>query len=180
MPEVLLDAGLLVALMERREMHHAWAKAAFARLRLPWPMCQAVITETCCLLNVPWLILANSLCHRCIGEQPPVELEHLRHLTNLCKSGSKIEPYCGLICGQHVQIKPFEPSVRQRPLCGVRQQRCAKTKPAVIAMDPHAKQAAVFCKAHRMRPEIDMSHDLAICGAGDPSSSPAGRANENA
>jgi len=79
-----------------------WAKAAFARLRLPWPTCQAVITETCCLLNVPWLILANSLCHRCIREQPSVELEHFSHLPNLCKSGSKIEPSCGLICGQHM------------------------------------------------------------------------------
>jgi hypothetical protein len=99
---VLLDAGPLVALMERREMHHAWAKAAFARLRLPLPTCQVVITEMCFLLAVPWLILANLLCHRCIGEQPSVELEHLSHLPNLGKSGSKIEPSSGLICGQHL------------------------------------------------------------------------------
>ncbi len=44
---VLLDAGPLVALMDPREMHHAWARAAFARLRLSLQTCQAVITETC-------------------------------------------------------------------------------------------------------------------------------------
>ena len=48
---MLLDAGPLVALMDPREMHHAWAKAAFGRLRLPLPTCQAVITETCFLLS---------------------------------------------------------------------------------------------------------------------------------
>jgi predicted nucleic acid-binding protein len=48
---VLLDAGPLVALMDHRELHHAWAKAAFGRLRLPLPTCQAVITETCFLLS---------------------------------------------------------------------------------------------------------------------------------
>lgn len=48
---VLLDTGPLVALMDPREAHHTWARAAFARLRLPLTTCQAVLTETCFLLS---------------------------------------------------------------------------------------------------------------------------------
>jgi predicted nucleic acid-binding protein len=48
---VLRDTGPLVALMDRPEAYHAWATEAFARLSLPWPTCQAVITETCFLLR---------------------------------------------------------------------------------------------------------------------------------
>jgi len=47
----LLDTGPLVALMDKREEHHEWARAAFASLRLPMPTCQAVITETCFILR---------------------------------------------------------------------------------------------------------------------------------
>jgi predicted nucleic acid-binding protein len=47
----LLDTGPLVALMDRSEEHHEWARATFTGLRLPLPTCQAVITETCFVLR---------------------------------------------------------------------------------------------------------------------------------
>ena len=66
-------------------------------------------------------ILAKSLGHRDVGERPTIKLEHLRRLANFHKPGSKIEPDCGLIGGQSVQIEPLECGVRQRPLTFVRQ-----------------------------------------------------------
>jgi predicted nucleic acid-binding protein len=47
---VLLDTGSLVALMNRRERDHDWARSAFARVPLPLLTCQAVLTEAFFLL----------------------------------------------------------------------------------------------------------------------------------
>jgi predicted nucleic acid-binding protein len=45
-----MDAGPLVALMDRRERDHDWVREAFARLQLPIQTCQAVLTEASFLL----------------------------------------------------------------------------------------------------------------------------------
>lgn len=43
---VLVDAGFLVALLSRRDTHHAWAVAQARRAPPPWLTCDAVLSET--------------------------------------------------------------------------------------------------------------------------------------
>ena len=50
MSGVLLDTGPLVAYLDRREKHHAWAKEEFSALTEPVLACEAVLTEACFLL----------------------------------------------------------------------------------------------------------------------------------
>jgi uncharacterized protein len=42
---VIVDAGPMVALLDRRERHHAWAREQFASITPPAVTCEAVITE---------------------------------------------------------------------------------------------------------------------------------------
>jgi predicted nucleic acid-binding protein len=42
---------VLVAFLGGREEHHAWARRAFGALPTPWLTCDAVLTETCHLLE---------------------------------------------------------------------------------------------------------------------------------
>lgn len=52
--QVIVDTGPLVALLNRRDRHHAWAKERFAELEPPLLTCEAVIAESCYLLrNLP-------------------------------------------------------------------------------------------------------------------------------
>lgn len=48
---VLVDAGLLVGLLDRRDKHHDWALAQAARFLPPWYTCEAVLTEAFYLLG---------------------------------------------------------------------------------------------------------------------------------
>ena len=48
--QVILDTGPLVAYLDKREEHHAWAKREFASLSGHVVSCEAVITESCFLL----------------------------------------------------------------------------------------------------------------------------------
>lgn len=47
----IVDAGPLVAFFDRRDRHHAWAKARFGELRVALLTCESVITEACFLLR---------------------------------------------------------------------------------------------------------------------------------
>lgn len=51
MNPVAVDTGPIVALLNARDRHHAWAKAAFAQLEPPLLTCEAVLTEACHLLR---------------------------------------------------------------------------------------------------------------------------------
>jgi predicted nucleic acid-binding protein len=42
---VLVDAGFLVALLSRRDLHHAWAVNQAPRHAPPWRTCEAVLSE---------------------------------------------------------------------------------------------------------------------------------------
>ncbi|MGH9197593.1 MAG: type II toxin-antitoxin system VapC family toxin [Acidimicrobiia bacterium] len=42
---VLVDAGFLVALLSRRDSHHAWAATQAPRFAPPWRTCEAVLSE---------------------------------------------------------------------------------------------------------------------------------------
>jgi uncharacterized protein len=48
---VLLDTGPLVALLDRRDRYHEWAKTRLAEVRPPLHTCEAVLTEACFLLR---------------------------------------------------------------------------------------------------------------------------------
>jgi len=48
---VIVDTGPLVALINRRDTWHGWAKEQFARLEPPLLTCEAVITEAAHLLR---------------------------------------------------------------------------------------------------------------------------------
>jgi predicted nucleic acid-binding protein len=50
---VLVDAGFLVALISRRDTHHAWAVAAAERCPPPWGTCEAALSEAFHLLGAP-------------------------------------------------------------------------------------------------------------------------------
>lgn len=48
---VIIDTGPLVAFLTRREHHHAWARQQFDLIEPPLVTCEAVITETCFLVQ---------------------------------------------------------------------------------------------------------------------------------
>lgn len=48
---ILADAGFLVALLSRRDAHHAWAAEQSARNPPPWQTCEAALSEAYHLLG---------------------------------------------------------------------------------------------------------------------------------
>ena len=50
-PRFLLDTGPLVALLNRADAHHAWAKQQWGRIEPPLLTCEAVVSEACFLLR---------------------------------------------------------------------------------------------------------------------------------
>lgn len=46
-PLVLLDTGVLVAALDRRDAHHAWAAAQLERFAAPLVTCEGVLAEAC-------------------------------------------------------------------------------------------------------------------------------------
>ena len=48
---VLVDAGFVVALLSRRDIHHEWAVTQAAQLPPPWSTCEAVLSESFHLLR---------------------------------------------------------------------------------------------------------------------------------
>lgn len=46
----LVDSGALVALLDAREEHHAWARETLTRQPTPWKTCESVVSEAFFLL----------------------------------------------------------------------------------------------------------------------------------
>jgi uncharacterized protein len=51
MNRCIVDTGALVALLDRSDLHHAWAVECFKKLRPPLLTCEAVFAETLHLLS---------------------------------------------------------------------------------------------------------------------------------
>ncbi|WP_354636361.1 pilus assembly protein [Planktothricoides raciborskii] len=49
--QVMLDAGPLVALIDRNDRFHNWAKQEWSQIEHPLLTCEAVITESCFLVK---------------------------------------------------------------------------------------------------------------------------------
>jgi predicted nucleic acid-binding protein len=49
MSGAIVDTGVLVALINRKDTHHLWAKEVWKQLRPPLLTCEPVITEACFL-----------------------------------------------------------------------------------------------------------------------------------
>ena len=49
----IVDSGALVALLDPREEHHAWARQTLLRQPEPWWTCEAVLAESFFLLQEP-------------------------------------------------------------------------------------------------------------------------------
>lgn len=48
---VLVDAGFIIALLNRRDTHHSWAVEVAKRFPPPWRTCEAALSECCHLLG---------------------------------------------------------------------------------------------------------------------------------
>ena len=42
----IVDSGALIAVHDRQDQHHAWARRVFASLDAPWLTCEPALTET--------------------------------------------------------------------------------------------------------------------------------------
>jgi predicted nucleic acid-binding protein len=50
-PRAIIDTGVIVALIDKREARHAWAQEQAARVPTPYLTCEAVVSEACFLLR---------------------------------------------------------------------------------------------------------------------------------
>jgi predicted nucleic acid-binding protein len=60
----LVDAGFLVALLNRRDSQHGWAAAQARQLAPPWCTCEAVLSEAFHLLGPRGLLPLSELLRR--------------------------------------------------------------------------------------------------------------------
>ncbi len=60
----LVDAGFLIALLSRRDRHHAWAAAQSRSLAPPWKTCEAALSEAFHLLQGPGPSALTALLRR--------------------------------------------------------------------------------------------------------------------
>jgi predicted nucleic acid-binding protein len=58
---VIVDTGVLVAYLNRREQFYQWAKTELAKIKMPLLTCEAVIVESCFLLNNVYLRSQNPI-----------------------------------------------------------------------------------------------------------------------
>jgi len=61
---MLVDAGFLVALLSRRDLHHSWAVIQAPRHAPPWRTCEAVLSEAFHLLGARGAPALSALLRR--------------------------------------------------------------------------------------------------------------------
>ncbi len=57
----IVDSGALVALLDPRDEHHAWARENFPRQPLPWLTCESALSEMFFLLHEPHAVALDQL-----------------------------------------------------------------------------------------------------------------------
>jgi predicted nucleic acid-binding protein len=57
----LVDSGALVALLDRRERYHSWARNTLLRLPTPWITCESALSEALFLLHEPHAVALDRL-----------------------------------------------------------------------------------------------------------------------
>lgn len=57
----VIDSGALVALLDPKDQHHAWAREALSHEPLPWLTCESVLSETWFLLHEPHALALDQL-----------------------------------------------------------------------------------------------------------------------
>src|SRR5436853_4634113 len=60
----LVDAGFLVALLNRRDAHHRWAVTQADRFSPPWRTCESALSEAFYLVGAPGASSLNALIRR--------------------------------------------------------------------------------------------------------------------
>ncbi len=85
MTRVVMDTGPLVALLSRRDRHHAWIREVLDAMEPPIYTCEAVISEACFLLgriaggaDAVLALLANDILK--VDFRMPSEIDALRSL----------------------------------------------------------------------------------------------------
>jgi uncharacterized protein len=81
---ILVDAGFVVALLNRRDSHHGWAAAQAPRHAPPWRTCEAVLSEAFHLLGAR-------------GASALVQLLRRRALVVAFDLGSHLNPVLALV-----------------------------------------------------------------------------------
>jgi uncharacterized protein len=61
---VLVDAGFLIALLNRRDTHHQWAVTNAEGMPPPWSTCEAVLSEAFHLIGVHGTLSLGALLRR--------------------------------------------------------------------------------------------------------------------
>jgi predicted nucleic acid-binding protein len=82
---IVIDTGPLVALLNRRDRHHAWIRAVLAEIEPPIFTCEAVVSESCFLLrrvaggaDAVLALLSNGIVN--IDFRMPAEIDAVREL----------------------------------------------------------------------------------------------------
>jgi uncharacterized protein len=79
---VLVDAGFVVALLSKRDVHHGWASAQAPRFAPPWSTCEAALSEAFHLLGARG---APSLCALLRRGSVRVAFEASHHIEPILK-----------------------------------------------------------------------------------------------
>jgi predicted nucleic acid-binding protein len=82
----IVDSGALVALLDPREEHHAWALEALLRQPLPWFTCESVLSEALFLLHPPHAAALDQLLR---GQHVQLALNLKKELTHVLSLRAK-------------------------------------------------------------------------------------------
>ncbi|MFZ5469134.1 MAG: type II toxin-antitoxin system VapC family toxin [Myxococcota bacterium] len=90
--KLIVDTGPLVALLDRRDPLHTWAKEIFEELAPPYLTCDAVLTEASHFVGDSTALSAAWRAGELV-----VEFESRKHRERICALMERYEPNVGLI-----------------------------------------------------------------------------------
>lgn len=112
MTTLIVDTGPLVALLNVRDQHHAWARATFDAVAPPLVTCEAVLSEACFLVRKlpggPEAVMA--LVERGVVEAPFCLAAELPAVTKLMKRYASVPMSLADAC--LVRLAGLDPKAR--------------------------------------------------------------------